>query len=136
MSRVVRSGRRRHLAPACAVILFASGLSACGGSSKPHTATSSSPGGNLTGPQALVDHLPPITQFRQLHPIEFPNLINSAEVWTASGGLPGTPGQTDANRLTRLGFVSGVRELLGSEQTSSAEVGVEVEQFRTAAAAR
>lgn len=130
------SGWIRKLAPPCLSVLIVVALSGCGGSAKPHTATSSSPGGVVTGPQSLIDHLPPITQFPQLNPIEEPNVISSAAVWVASGGLPGTPGQADAARLMKLGFLAAVRETLGSEQTNPGEVGIEVEQFRAASGAR
>jgi hypothetical protein len=110
-------------------------VSACGGSSKPTTATSSSPGGEIVGPQSLVAHLPPINQFPQLRPISQPNVITSPLVWVASGGLPGTPGQAEATRLRRLGFVAAVQEELGSNQPVTAEVNAQVEQFRGPATA-
>jgi hypothetical protein len=110
-------------------------LSACGGSSKPNTATSASPGGEASGPLTLVDHLPPINQFPLLHPISQPTVISSPSVWVSSGGLPGTPGQAEASRLSRIGFVAGVHEELGSNAPAVAEVDVQVEQFHSASAA-
>lgn len=110
-------------------------LAGCGSTSKPRTATSITPGGVISGPQALVDHLPPINQFPRLHPISAPNVISSPQTWVASLGLPGTPGQADAARLGRLGFVAGVQEELGSDEPSAAEVDAVVEEFRTGHAA-
>jgi hypothetical protein len=111
-------------------------LNGCGGSSKTHTATSATPGGAISGPQSLVAHLPPINQFPRLQPISAPNVVSSPQVWVASLGLPGTPGQLDAARLTKLGFIAGVQEELGSNEPSVAEVDALVEQFHTAGAAR
>lgn len=62
-------------------------------------------------------------------------MIVSPGVWVASGGLPGTPGQADAVRLTQLGFVAGVQEELASDQPTVAEVDARVEQFHSASAA-
>lgn len=121
----------RQIAPLCLVLL----VSACGGSSKPKTATSSSPGGEIVGPQTLIDRLPPTAQFPRLHPISQPNLITSPIVWVASGGIPGTPGQRDAARLRRMGFVAAVQEELGSDPPVTAEVDIQVEQFRGSGAA-
>lgn len=127
--------RSRGLAPflALPVVMLAS---ACGGSSKANTATSVSPGGEIVGPQTLVDRLPPIAQFPYLHPISQPNVITSPIVWVASGGIPGTPGQKDASRLHRMGFLAAVDEELGSDPPATAEVDAQVEQFRGAGAAK
>lgn len=125
--------RIRRLAPAGAIVALLT-LSSCGGSSKPHTATSITPGGAVSGPQSLLDHLPPINEFPLLRPISAPNVVVSPGVWVANLGLPGTPGQAEAARLARLGFVSAVEEQLGSDQPV-AEVDAEVEQFRTTGAA-
>jgi hypothetical protein len=125
--------RSRRLA--CLVLPVAILASACGGSSKPNTATSVSPGGEIIGPQTLVDRLPPIAQFPRLHPVSQPNVITSPTVWVATGGIPGTPGQADASRLHGLGFVAAVAEELGSDPPVTAEVDAQVEQFRSATAA-
>jgi hypothetical protein len=127
--------RRTRLASVCLILPLTFLVSACGGSSKPNTARSASPGGEASGPLTLVDQLPPINQFPSLRPISQPTVISSPAVWVSSGGLPGTPGQTEARRLSGMGFVAGVREELGSNQPAVAEVDAEVEQFRSAAAA-
>lgn len=127
-SRIRRLGTVFALAP---VLL---GVASCGGS-KPKTASSITPGGGVSGPQALLDHLPPINQFPNLHPISFPSVINSPGVWVATGGVPGTPGEADAARLERLGFVAAVLEELSTSSTTVAEVDAQVEQFHSASAA-
>lgn len=129
-----RPRRTHHLVPACAAV-FVLLLTSCGGSSKPNTATQATPGGAGSGPQSLVDHLPPLGQFPDLHPITQPTVIPSPAVWVANAGLPGTLGQADAHRLSRLGFVAGVHEELGSDSPTTAEVDAQVEQFRNTAAA-
>jgi hypothetical protein len=154
-------GTSRIALRACALgALAAVAIAGCGGgssSSTGHPATTGGPAttghpattggpattshpattpGSTPGPESLVSRLPPISAFRQLHPLGLPSVIRSPIQWTGRGGLPGTPGQADAARLTRLGFIAGVRELLGSEQRSVSEVSATVEQFRTAAAAR
>src|SRR5579859_4821830 len=129
--------RTRRLAPACLVLPLLALVSACGGgASKPTTATSSSPGGVISGPQTLVDRLPPIDQFPRLRPISQPNVITSPSVWVASNGIPGIPGRADASRLAAMGFLGAVGEELGSNLPQvTAEVDAQVEQFRGAAAA-
>jgi hypothetical protein len=131
-----RSIRTRRTPAICALAPIIVLLCACGGSSKPNTATSITPGGVISGPQPLIDHLPPINQFPHLQPISAPSVISSPSIWVASLGLPGTPGQAEAARLTHMGFAAGVDEELGSEQRSAVEVNALVEEFHAGQAAK
>lgn len=128
----------RSAPAACVLALAAVALAGCGGGSSTSSATThaATTGGSTPGPESLVSHLPPTTAFPQVHPTGLPQVISSPMQWAARGGLPGTPGQRAGARLTKLGFVAGLRELLGSEQRSVSEVDASVEQFRTAAGAR
>lgn len=129
--RCPRSGRVPSVATASLVLL----LCGCGGSTKPSSARAPSPNGTVAGPQSLVDHLPPINDLPRLHPLDAPNVIVAPLQWAATNGIPGTPGDADATRLGRLGFVAGVQEQLASYGTTAGEVDAQVEQFRTTASA-
>ena len=129
--RCLRSGRIPGVATALSILL----LCGCGGSSKPSAARAPSPNGTVAGPQSLVDHLPPLGDLPRLHPLEAPNVIVAPLEWASVNGIPGTPGELDATRLGRLGFVAGVQEQLAGYGTSSDEVDAQVEQFRATSAA-
>ncbi len=136
----LRPGSSRTARRACACALvggLAAALGGCGSGSSTAARPATAPGaGSASASQSLVSHLPPTTPFPQVQPLAPPAVIASPSQWTADGGLPGTPGRRNAERLTKLGFLGGVRERMGSEQRSVSEINAAVERFRTAAAAR